>query len=280
MPLISAAVCPHPPALIPAVAGAAAAELDGLRAACIESIRRLRIPKFGDETDGWAIGRSEEFLSDPTLPDLLVIVGCDDTTTAYESDNTFGSLRRYGIDWDWDIAWCRGEQGALPLPLSLSVGLWLATAHGPHGMFIKRLAYQSVSFDASPRECVALGKDLAAQDANVAMLVVGDAAPSEQLPTDPVNRGVVYNNALARAFACVDTATLSQLDPVESRTLKATGRASWQVLAGAAEGQEFEGQLISDSASHTAGLVVASWTRATGPELRLAPSVAQDTPEG
>ncbi|MFF2083654.1 hypothetical protein ACFVVM_07745 [Nocardia sp. NPDC058176] len=242
------------------MAGTASAELDGLRAACIESIRRLRMPKFGNEADGWAIGRSEEFLSDPTSPDLLVIVGCDDTTTAYESANTFGSLRRYGIDWDWDFAWCRGELGSLPLPLSLSVGLWLATAHGPEGLFIKRFAYQSVSFDALPHECVALGKELAAQEDRVAMLVVGEAAPGGQLSSDTVNRAAAYNSALTRALAHVDTAALSQLDPVESRTLKATGRASWQVLAGAAEGRELEGQLVSDSASHDRGLVVASWT--------------------
>lgn len=264
MPLISAAVCPHPPALIPAVGGAAAAELDGLRAACIESVRRLRVPKFGNKTDGWAVGRSEEFLSDPTLPGLLVIVGCDDTTTASDPANAFGSLRHHGIAWDWDIAWCRDDLSSRPLPLSLSVGVWLATAHAPPGVFIKRIAYQSISSDASPGECAALGKELAAQEANVTMLVVGEAAPREQPTTHTAIRAADYNDALTRAFAQVDTTALSQLDPVESQTLKATGRAAWQVLAGAAEGRELAGHVLSDSASHDRGLVVASWTRAAG----------------
>ncbi|TDP42471.1 hypothetical protein DFR75_1011583 [Nocardia ignorata] len=264
MPLISAAVCPHPPALIPAVGGAAAAELDGLRAACIESIRRLRVPKFGAESDGWAVSTSEEFHSDPTLPDLLVIVGCDETTTAYESTKTFGSLRRYGIAWDWDIAWCRDDLSSLPLPLSLSVGVWLLTAHGPTGMFSRRVDYQSISFDASAEECAISGKDLAAQEANVAMLVVGEAAPLEQPTTHTAIRAADYNDALTRAFAQVDTTALSQLDPVESQTLKATGRAAWQVLAGAAAGRELEGHVLTDSASHNRGFVVASWTRAAG----------------
>ncbi|MFI6166380.1 hypothetical protein ACIBCN_06285 [Nocardia sp. NPDC051052] len=270
MPLIAAAICPHPPTLIPAVAGAAAAELDELRAACVESIRRLRIPKFGDATEGWAIGRSREFVSDPTLPNLLVIVGGDDTTLAYDSATTFGSLRRYGIVWDWDFAWCQGEQGALPLPLSLSVGLWLATAHGPPGPFFKRFAYQSVSFDAPPEECAALGKDLAAQDANVAMLVIGEAAPTEQLPTSTAHRAALYNRTLAQAFAHADTTTLSKLDPVASSTLKASGRASWQVLAGAAEGQKLEGRLISDPRSHESGFFVASWTQTASAPLDAA----------
>jgi hypothetical protein len=39
--LISAAVCPHPPILVPELAGEAACELDGLRAACRRAISRL-----------------------------------------------------------------------------------------------------------------------------------------------------------------------------------------------------------------------------------------------
>ncbi|MFC3965104.1 hypothetical protein [Nocardia jiangsuensis] len=273
MSLISAAVCPHPPALIPAVAGDAAPESNTLRAACIEAIRRLRVPKFGDESDGWAKGRSKGFVADPTLPDRLVIVGCDDTTTAYESDRAMGSLRRYGIDWDWDIAWCRGEPGTLPLPLSLSIGLWLVTGNGPRGMFFTTFSYQSISFDASAQECVALGRELATQGERVAMLVVGEAALNEQ--SQAVDRAEVYNSTLIRAFAHGDTTALALLDPVESQTLHATGRASWQVLAGAAEGRELRGQILSDSASHARGHVVASWTSAADSEPELTPSARE-----
>lgn len=39
--LIAAAVCPHPPLLVPELAGGAAAELDDLRAACTAAVRRL-----------------------------------------------------------------------------------------------------------------------------------------------------------------------------------------------------------------------------------------------
>jgi hypothetical protein len=41
VPLIAAAVCPHPPLLLPELAGAAASELDGLRAACDAALRHL-----------------------------------------------------------------------------------------------------------------------------------------------------------------------------------------------------------------------------------------------
>ena len=41
MPLLAAAVCPHPPMIVPAVATGAASELDGLRTACDEAVARL-----------------------------------------------------------------------------------------------------------------------------------------------------------------------------------------------------------------------------------------------
>ena len=41
MPVIAAAVCPHPPLLVPEVAAGAASELDDLRAACLAAIEHL-----------------------------------------------------------------------------------------------------------------------------------------------------------------------------------------------------------------------------------------------
>ncbi|MEU7145070.1 hypothetical protein ABZ942_36895 [Nocardia sp. NPDC046473] len=261
VPLIAAAVCPHPPMLIPEVAGSAAALWGGLRTSCVESIRRLRFPKFGDETDGWAIGRTEEFHTDPTLPDLLVIVGGDDTTMAYDSANTYGSLGRYGIDWSWDIAWCMGNKESLPLPMSLSVGLWLATASGPDGLYFKGFEYQSVSFDASPRECAALGEELAERKQKVVMLVLAEGAATEQLQDSAAGQARTYNAMLAQSLARADATALGQLDPRWAQTLNASGRAPLQVLAGATGGQHLTGQLISDPVSHDAGLFVASWTQ-------------------
>lgn len=205
MPLIAAAICPHPPMLIPEVAGSAAALWGGLRTACVESIRRLRFPKFGDETDGWAIGRTEEFFTDPTLPDVLVIVGGDDVTMAYDSATAYGSLERYGIDWSWDIAWCRG----LPLPMSLSVGLWLATASGPEGLYTKGFEYQSISFDASPRECAALGKELAGRKEKVVMLVLAEGAATEQLQDSAADQARTYTTPCSRSPSHVRTPQLS-----------------------------------------------------------------------
>lgn len=41
MPLVAAAVCPHPPLIVPELAGAAAPELAELRAACAAAVTAL-----------------------------------------------------------------------------------------------------------------------------------------------------------------------------------------------------------------------------------------------
>ena len=53
MPLIGAAICPHPPLIVPELAAGAAAELDELRAACDQAVARLL----------------------PTEPDIICVVG-------------------------------------------------------------------------------------------------------------------------------------------------------------------------------------------------------------
>ncbi len=45
VPLVAAAVCPHPPLVVPEVASGAAHELDDLRAACAIAIARLMAPR-------------------------------------------------------------------------------------------------------------------------------------------------------------------------------------------------------------------------------------------
>ena len=42
MPLVAAAVCPHPPLIVPRLAAGAAPELDPMRAACAAAVDALR----------------------------------------------------------------------------------------------------------------------------------------------------------------------------------------------------------------------------------------------
>ena len=69
--IVAAAVCPHPPLLVPEVASGAAAELDDLRAACDDALRHLAAARpdriiaigSGPRPSGAEIGRPETPLS-------------------------------------------------------------------------------------------------------------------------------------------------------------------------------------------------------------------------
>ena len=243
--LIAAAVCPHPPLLVPEVAGGAAPELDDLRAACDEAVHRLIA----------------------TVPGRLIVVGGDEATRGYAADAA-GSLRPYGVD----LTIGPGEP---ELPLSLTIGRWLLNrvppprsdlALGSNGSKSTPAGgFHGVGFAASPAECMELGRELAGARERVALLVMGDgsACRTEQAPGYLDVRAEPYDLAVARALEQADAAALAGLDPELSRELRAAGRAAWQVLAGAAAGGGFSGgfrgSLLADVAPYGVGYFVASW---------------------
>jgi hypothetical protein len=71
VPVIAAAVCPHPPLLVPEVASGAASELDDLRLACVDAVRhlvaaapdRIVVVGSGPTPSGAEIGRGDVPLS-------------------------------------------------------------------------------------------------------------------------------------------------------------------------------------------------------------------------
>ena len=103
--LIAAAVCPHPPLLVPEVTGAdgpGADELRRLRAACRNAVAVL-------------LGAA---------PELLVVVGGATHTTEYPPP-AGGSLR------DFAVPFVLGSDPVLPL--SLTIGKWLLAGAAPGG---------------------------------------------------------------------------------------------------------------------------------------------------
>ncbi|WP_283134777.1 class III extradiol dioxygenase subunit B-like domain-containing protein [Rhizohabitans arisaemae] len=225
--LAAAAVCPHPPLLVPELAGAASAELDGLRAAC-----------------DLVVGSLIE-----SRPDVLVVVGGAGSTASHPPDSA-GSFAPYGVD-------VRVGEGEPTLPLSLTAGRWLLDRAGYPG----RLALEAVAFDAPAEDCLRLGRDLAASAGRVALLVMGDgsACLTEKSPgyLDPAARP--YQEMLVRALERADADALAGLDPGEADRLLVAGRAAWQVLAGAAGGRGCRGGLHYAAAPYGVGYVVAEW---------------------
>ncbi|MDL4818095.1 hypothetical protein [Actinomadura opuntiae] len=235
--LISAAVCPHPPILVPALAAGAAAELDGLRAACDEAVSRLGA---GDA-------------------DALIVVGGAPETRAY-GVGAYATLRPYGLDWTSPADPADGYGGEA-LPLSLTIGYWLLERHG----LAADARYRSIAFDADPDACLRLGAELAGSAQRVALLVMGDgsACRTEKAPGYLDERAQPYDEHVAGALGKGDAAALAALDPALSRELQAAGRAAWQVLAGgaaAAAPAGFTASLLADDAPYGVGYFVASWS--------------------
>ncbi|WP_433391673.1 class III extradiol dioxygenase subunit B-like domain-containing protein [Micromonospora sp. KLBMP9576] len=239
MPLVAAAVCPHPPLIVPELAGAAAPELDELRAACDAAVAGLI-----------AAG-----------PEVIFLVGGGPETVRFNAAE-HGSLRPYGLDRHvrlWKVNCAGGDR----LPLSLTVGAWLLQRSRTA---LPRLA-RSVAADAAPAHCAELGAEFAAAtEPRVALLVTGDGSacrgPASPGYDDP--RAEAYDEGVARALADADTGALLDLDPVLSAQLKAAGRAPWQVLAGAvrAAGGDWRGELRHHSAPYGVAYFVSSWTPA------------------
>jgi hypothetical protein len=234
--LVAAAVCPHPPLLVPELAAGAGGELDGLRARCDAAVGRLCA----------------------TPMDLLVVVGEAPSVGPFP-DGAWGSLAAYGVD----VRVGEPSEGAAPtLPLSLAIATWLLdrqpAASPPRLLF-------GVAGDTESERCAQLGALLADRADRVGLLVMGDASARRSLKgagyLDP--RAEPFDTEVAAAFRAGDPDALAAVDPALATDLLAAGRPAWQVLAGAAAGRRWQAELTYDGAPYGVTYLVATWTAPT-----------------
>jgi hypothetical protein len=244
--LTAAAVCPHPPLLIPEATGAPGPgdlELGRLRAACDQAVAAL------------LAGR----------PDLVVVVGTDPETAcavAYPPD-AVASLHEFGVPFT--LGGPPGRQDDSPvLPLSLTIGKWLLSRAGA-GAGAPPAAWWGIAAGAAPAECLELGRQLAGLAPRVAMLAVGDGPGrrARRAPGAADPEADRYDDQVAAALAAGDAGALAALDPGQDGRLFIAGRAAWQVLAGAAGPGEdrFDADLRYRGVPYEVTYVVASWRR-------------------
>jgi hypothetical protein len=231
--LVVAAVCPHPPLLVPGVAAGATPETDDLRAACDGAVTAVLA----------------------TQPDLVVVVGSADRVGPWPAA-AWGSLRAYGLE-DRDLGIVAGD-GEPTLPLSLTVGRWLLDRAGAGEALLF-----GVPEDAEPDRCAEIGAALAGRAERVALLIMGDGT-GRRTPKpgylDP--RAEPFDDAVSAALAAGDPEALAALDVSLAAALLVQGRAAWQVLAGAAASGTWRGQVSYDAAPYGVGYLVASWQAA------------------
>ncbi len=211
--LVAAAVCPHPPLLVPGVGAGASGELDDLRTACDAAVADL-------------------LASDPTL---VVVVGGAAAVGPFP-DGAWGSLSAYGVR----VPVGAGE-GDPTLPLSLTLGRWLLDRAAARR---RPRCCSASSRTPAPSGALALGEALADRADRVALLVMGDGSARRSLkgPAGLHPDAEPFDTEVEPALRAGDADALAALDPDRAADLLAAGRAPWQVLAGAAADGRWHGR--------------------------------------
>jgi hypothetical protein len=225
--LVAGAVVPATPLLVPEVAGFSTAEA-ALRRHADTAVTRVLCE----------------------APDEVTVVGVGDRTGPQHGQ------------WDWTGFGVPLRASTGPgLQPGLGVGDWLLDRAGWTG----RRRHCSVAPDETAERCRGTGAELAAGARRVALLVCGDgtARRSERAPGHLDLRSEPFDADTARALATGDTAALLRLDVGLATALMATGRAPWQVLAGAAQGEDLRAELLHDEAPYGVAYLVAVWLAAT-----------------
>jgi len=295
MPAVRAALLPHPPLLVPDLAGGAAAELDQLRSACREALASVL-----------AVSRA------------VVVIG-EGPVWGVASRGARGSFAPYGTDVEVGL-----PGGPLPLdlpslpepvrldalPLSLAVAAWLlgsldadadadgwAAAEPGHvpstagaaepaepvtsPAAVPSLAAVAVPSALGPGAAVAVGRELAravAASGPVGVIAMGDlsARRSAKAPGAFHPAAARFDAGVARAVAAGDLHALATLDLGLAGELMVAGRAVLQVLAGTMEGAgALHGRILYDDAPYGVGYVVAVLTAAPGTKRQAAPPQAR-----
>jgi hypothetical protein len=243
--LIAAAVCPHPPLLIPAAIGAAASDppaaLRAVGDACDVAVRALAAAE----------------------PGLIAVVGGGPGGREYRAWAS-GSLSEFGVP-------VTVGEGEPVLPLSLTVGRWLlgragigpGLGGGGDGQRGRgpQVLLQAVNQRAPAGDCLRLGAAIAGRAPRVALLVMGDASArrARDIEGAPDPQAQDYDDDVAEALAAADARWLGRLDPALDDELMVAGRAAWQVLAGAAAGTRLCGRLLGMANPYGVTYLVASW---------------------
>jgi hypothetical protein len=254
-PLAVAAVLPHPPLLVPELAGAAAGELDPLRAACHQALSVVLAA---------------------AAP--IVVVG-GGPVWGVPGPSAPGSFRAYGAEVEVTLPTQADlEPPGLPaparldeLPLSLAVAAHLlAGVDTPPG----RVFAVTVPPTLGPGAAAAIGRVLAAggdpagsgggpAGGRIGLVAMGDlsACRTERAPGAFRAEAAGFDASVAEALRDGKPERLLDLDPAQTGELLVAGRVPLQVLAGACDGGlGLRGRVLYDEAPYGVGYLVALLT--------------------
>ncbi|MGY1635905.1 hypothetical protein ACI78V_04535 [Geodermatophilus sp. SYSU D00742] len=223
---VSAAFCPCPPLLLPAVAGRAAADTAALRNACAEALEAVLACR----------------------PEVVVVVG--DGADGRFGPGDGGDLRGFGVDLEVPFAGPVQPRGRRT-PLAHTVGAWL----------LDRAGYSGQRLGVGPGD---LADVLAGLPGRVGLLAMGDgsARRTVKAPGYLDQAAAPFDDAVAAALAAGDAGALAALDAVEGERLLAAGVPTWRAVGAVLAGREVRARLHLHEAPFGVGYLVADWVAA------------------
>jgi hypothetical protein len=222
--IVSAAFCPNPPVLVPAVAQGAASELDELRAACVDVVTQIAAP-----------GRQ------------LIVLGTGPNARQFAA-SAHGTFAGFGVPLDVPLG--SDEPGPTELPLSLTVGAWLVR---------EALGANSGAIGLS----VADGCDAPLlDDGDIALLVMGDGSARRSMaaPGYLDDRAAGFDAAVVAALGSGEGRQLAGVDAALGAELLAAGVPAWRCAGQLLGTERYAAQLRYDDAPYGVGYFVAAWT--------------------
>jgi hypothetical protein len=116
----------------------------------------------------------------------------------------------------------------------------------------------------TPSDALTLGREMAASAERVVMVVMGDGSSTLSLkaPGYLVSGAQQWQDHAASALAAADVEALTAISADDAVRFGATGRAAWQVLAGAARGsRDWDAELLAQDDRYGVAYLVARWAR-------------------
>jgi len=232
--IIAAALCPAAPLLVRELTGMDPV-VPGLRTACQAAAAELRA----------------------AAPDVIAVIGIADHAATWNAWWTLdvsvfapGAQRQAG---PWPQA---GQKPSPDLPPALGIGGCLLDQAGWSGDRILR----SVASDESSDSCANVGAALAGAGERVALLVMADgsARRTRKAPGYLDERSAGFDASVEDTIRSGHLDALLSIDAALARELMATGRAAWQVLAGALRGRNVTSDVRYSDDPFGVAYVVAS----------------------
>jgi hypothetical protein len=189
-------------------------------------------------------------------PDLVCVIGPGPEHGLFPQGSR-GGFRSFGVDVSVRLgAGDEDSAAAEALPASLAVGAWLLERAGWTGP-VRGLAVPD--YLEQPL-CAENGVQLAESAERVGLLVLGEGSARRTVKSPGYydDRAEAFDAVVAKALAAGE---IRDLDAELAFELMASGRAPWEVLAGARGQQPVRAELLYDDAPYGVGYFVASWTR-------------------